>query len=273
MAISLADRWAQGITELRYQRSDKRIRAQIAGRTVVDSERAVLVWEPRRVMPCYAVPVPDVLVPLLPATTAGGDGAAHAGSPGGTFRAHTAPGVELSLRVGGGWGSERVLEGAAFQPTDADLDGYVLLDFDAFDCWLEEDEAITGHPRDPFHRFDVRRSSRHVQVLLGERLLADSRAPRLVFETLLPVRFYLPRQDVQQHLLQPSRRQTVCPYKGQASYWSVQLDGYLAEDLLWSYEQPLAPAAELAGLMCFFDERVDLVVDGVRRERRAGVWP
>ncbi|HEU5107807.1 MAG TPA: DUF427 domain-containing protein [Micromonosporaceae bacterium] len=277
MAIELADHWLRGFSELRYQPTDKRVRALIGERTVVDSQSAALVWEPRRVAPYYAVPERDVLVPLVsasrraravvpPAPVVGSPLLPHGG-----FRAHTVTGEELSIRAPG-WGVGRRLEGVAFRPADPDLSGYIVLDFDAFDRWLEEDEPVEGHPRDPYHRVDVLRSSRHVRIMLGEKLLAESRRPRLVFETLLPVRFYLPREDVNQRLLRPSSRRTTCPYKGEAVYWSVQLSGYVVEDIAWSYPRPKPGITDLADLLCFFDERVEAVVDGTRRERLPPHW-
>ncbi len=277
MAIDLADLWLRGLSELRYQPTDKRVRALLGARTVVDSRAAVLVWEPRRVSPYYAVPESDVLAPLVSAGRRARDAAAPARLtampflPHGKFRAHTSPGAELSIRAPG-WGRVGALEAVAFRPADPDLAGYVVLDFDAFDSWLEEDEPIVGHPRDPFHRVDVRRSSRHVRIMLGDKLLAESHRPSLVFETLLPVRFYLPREDVNAQFLRPSARRTVCPYKGEAAYWSVQLSAYVVEDLAWSYTAPLPAVADLADLLCFFDERVEIVVDGTRRERPLTLW-
>ena len=133
-----------------------------------------------------------------------------------------------------------------------------MLDFAAFDTWLEEDEVIRGHPRDPYHRVDVRRSSRHVRIELDGRVLADTTRPTLVFETGLPTRYYLPREDVQVEL-KPSETTTICAYKGGASYWSVPG----GDDLVWGYEQPLPDAAGLAGLVAFYDEKVQVTVDGV----------
>ena len=276
VAIELADQWLRALNHLRYQPTDKRIRALAGDRTVVDSLSAVLVWEPRRVTPYYAVPERDVLVPLVaagrrPRAPAPPTADGRAVLPHGGFRAHTVPGEELSIRAPG-WGTDRRLDAVAFRPADPDLSGYVVLDFDAFDRWLEEEEPIEGHPRDPYHRVDVRRSARHVRILLGDKVLAESSRPRLVFETLLPVRFYLPREDVDQRLLRPSARRTVCPYKGEAVYWSVQLSAYVVEDLAWSYPKPLPAAADVAGLVCFFDERVETVVDGTRRERPHEHW-
>jgi uncharacterized protein (DUF427 family) len=267
VAIELAELWLRGMGELRYQPTDKRVRARIGERTVVDSVRAALVWEPRRAVPHYAVPVDDVRVSLVPVARRPRGTAVPGGqtpSDNGGFRGHTTKGEELSVRVDG---SGQTLYGAAFRPADPDLAGYVVLDFDAFDTWLEEDEPVQGHPCDPYHRVDVRRSSRHVRIMLGGRVLAESRRPWLVFETLLPMRFYLPRDDVDERFLRPSVRRTRCPYKGEAVYWSVQLDAYLAEDLAWSYPEPLPAVADLADLLCFFDERLETIVDGMPRER------
>ena len=223
---------------------------------MVDSTRAMLVWEPRRIVPSYAVPLDDVRAELVPAAVAGAPAAPilHPGIP---FAAHSTDGEAFDVEVAGD-----KLEQAAFRPADPDLDGYAVLDFGAFEEWYEEDERLVGHPRDPFHRVDVRKSSRHVRIELDGRLLAESSRPTLVFETNLPTRFYLPRGDVEAEL-RPSARRTRCPYKGEASYWSLDA----GDDLAWSYERPLPDATELAGLVAFFDERVDVIVDGERRAR------
>jgi uncharacterized protein (DUF427 family) len=268
MSPRVLDVLSRELPRLRYEPTDKRIRAMAGGRTVVDSTRSVLVWEPRRVVPSYAVPAEDVDAELEPSA---GEAAVAGDSPPVLtpmvpFRAHTADGESLDLRVG-----DEVREGAAFRLADADLDGYLLLDFDAFDEWYEEDERNVGHPRNPFHRIDILHSSRHVRVELDGRLLAETRRPRLLFETGLPPRFYMPREDVVAEL-RPSRKQTYCAYKGQASYWSVDAGGSEQSNLVWSYEQPLREASEIAGLVCFFNEKVDIVVDGERLERPRTAW-
>ncbi len=123
--------------------------------------------------------------------------------------------------------------GAGYRLADDDLDGYVVLDFDAFD-WLEEDEPIAGHPRDPYHRVDVRRSLRTVRIELDGEVIAETTGARLLCETSLPMRFYVPREDVRAELrASPSR--SYCPYKGEASWWSIE--GH--EDIGWTYEQPM----------------------------------
>jgi uncharacterized protein (DUF427 family) len=177
--------------------------------------------------------------------------------PGIPFAVHSTPGQPLDLRLG-----DRVLAGAAFQPDDPDLHGYRILDFRAFDRWYEEDAELVSHPRDPFHRVDVRRSSRRVRVEYAGRVLAESEHPTLLFETNLPVRFYLPRADVHEPLTVGSR-QTACAYKGHATHYSVEG----RQNIAWAYPEPLADAVEIADLVAFYDEIVDVYVDGEPRPR------
>jgi uncharacterized protein (DUF427 family) len=245
--------------QLRHEPVEKRVRALIDGVPVADSTRAILVWEPRRVVPSYAVPARDIATALAPAPPAAAAvaGVLHPGIP---FAVHTAAGEPVSV-------GDR--EGAGFRLADADLDGYVVLDFLAFDEWLEEDEPIAGHPRDPYHRVDVRRSARPIRIEVDGALLAETTRARLLFETQLPTRFYLPREDVRVDLM-PSERRSYCPYKGHASYWSADVGGRLRQDLGWSYEAPLPDIAAITGLVAFWDERVDVVVDGERRPRPGG---
>ncbi|OLT14048.1 hypothetical protein BJF78_20365 [Pseudonocardia sp. CNS-139] len=271
MAVQVSQQLMRLVGETRYEPTPKRIRALVGGEVVVDSTGAVLVWEPRRVVPSYAVPVADVhgeLVPAPDADTPGhpvrlGPGSPAVYDPSTGFGLHTAEGEALTLRTTGG---ER--EGAAFRPSDPDLARYVVLDFGAFDTWLEEDEEVVSHPRDPFHRVDVRRSSRHVRIERDGHVLAESARPSLVFETALPVRTYLPPDDVRLDLLAPSPTRTACAYKGQASYRSFGL----VPDVAWTYERPLPDAVELAGLVAFFDERVDVTVDGHKLDRPLTPW-
>ena len=263
--------------ELRHEPIAKRIRAQVDGGTVVDSTAAVLVWEPRRVVPSYAVPVADVRGDLIPAGSAG-QAAEDTGSelpdissrpvldPSVPFAAHTAPGTVVHLRTGG---TDRRCAGMFLD--DPDLAGYVVLDFASFDEWYEEDERNVAHPRDPFKRIDVLESSRHVRVSIGGELLAESHRPRILYETFLPPRFYLPREDVRVELL-PSPTRSLCAYKGEASYWSPVLGDGPAADLAWSYQHPLHDAARVQDMVAFFDERVDVEVDGKPRERPVTPW-
>jgi uncharacterized protein (DUF427 family) len=143
----------------------------------------------------------------------------------------------------------------------------VRLEWDAMDAWFEEDEEVFTHPRDPYTRVDILPSSRHVRVEVDGVTVAQSTSPRLLFETGLPVRYYLPKPHVRMDLLTHTGLETHCPYKGRAEYWSVRAGGRLHENLAWSYPAPLPESQKIAGLVCFYDERVDVHVDGVRQER------
>ncbi|GAA4473549.1 DUF427 domain-containing protein [Rhodococcus olei] len=274
MAVSMRKRLLQELGELRYLPTGKRIRARRGDRVVADSLDAVLVWEPRRVVPVYAVPIRDVQGTLSPAAGRAGtqmpvfldEQAGPALGPGVGFAAHTCHGTALDVVTDDG-----VCPGAAFRPADEVLSTLVLLDPEAFDWW-EEDEPILGHPRDPFHRVDVRRSSRRVRMKLGGLLLAESERPLAVFETMLPVtRFYLPRDDVRVRLV-PTATRTYCAYKGAASYYSVDGVGDAGTDIAWSYESPLPDCPQIAGLVAFHQERLDLVVDGTPIDRPRTPW-
>jgi uncharacterized protein (DUF427 family) len=227
------------------------VRARAGEATVADSRAAILIWERGRAVPVYAFPDADVRHDLL-VDSANPLPDAHGG--GATFRTLTA-------------GDEPV-ENAAWRYADPDLAGYVALSWEAFDHWLEEEDEVFGHPRDPWHRVDGRRSSRHVRVEVGGEVLADSRSPTVVFETGLPTRYYLPREDVAMDRLRASDTVTICAYKGFASYWSVGDE----RDIVWTYEEPLPDAPPIAGLVCFFNETVDITVDGAAVDRPQTQW-
>jgi uncharacterized protein (DUF427 family) len=178
------------------------------------------------------------------------------------FAVHTTEGQPLDLKADAG-----VREGAAFRPADDALSGYVIVDFDAFDAWYEEDELNVGHPRDPFHRIDIVHSTRHVRIERDGVVLAESTSPYMLFEPPLPVRYYLPASDVSLDRLAPSATRTYCAYKGQASYWSIE-----DEDIAWTYREPLREAAEVTDRIAFFNERVTVRVDGRELERPVTPW-
>ena len=276
MSIELRALMTSGFDQFRVQPTAKRIRAVLDGETVADTTRALLVWEPRRVVPSYAVPVEDVHGRLVPAgVPAAGPGPAGPVpmlgdrpvlDPSIPFAVHTAEGQPVHLLAGG-----RTLTGAGFRPADPDLAGYVILDFAAFEAWYEEDELNVAHPRDPFHRIDVLASSRPVRLELDGQVLAESSRPMLLFETMLPTRYYLPREDVRAALV-PSPTRTYCAYKGQASYWSAVLGGHQLTDIAWGYAEPLHDATRVRDLVAFFDERIDVTLDGTRLERPVTPW-
>ncbi|MEP6527131.1 MAG: DUF427 domain-containing protein [Nocardioidaceae bacterium] len=179
------------------------------------------------------------------------------------FTVRTTEGDPVTVRVPG-----EVRTAAGFRAADPALAGYVIVDFQAFDAWYEEDERNVGHPRDPFHRIDIVHSSRHVVVKRDDEVLAESSDPYLLFEPPLPVRYYLPPEEVRTALLQQSGTTTFYAYKGKASYWSHGDDN----DLAWWYPEPLREAAEVTDRIAFFNERVDLLVDGAQQERPVTPW-
>ena len=150
---------------------------------------------------------------------------------------------------------------------DARLPGHVHVPWGAMDQWFEEDEEVYGHPRDPYKRVDVRDSSRHVQVVIAGTTVADSHRPVLLFETSLPVRYYLPQLAIRFDLLTPTATSTICPYKGTAEYWTIGIEGTAYADLAWSYRHPYPELTKIAGHVCFYNEKVDLYVDGKLEER------
>jgi uncharacterized protein (DUF427 family) len=216
--------------ELTYHPTDRWIRGTRDGITVIDSRRALLVWEPGKKVPIYAFPVEDV-------------------------------------RVGA---ADEAAELGARRFDDPDLRGYVTVPWDALEHWYEEDEEVFVHARDPFVRVDTLRSSRQVQVERDGHVLGRSDSPILLFETGLPARYYLPEGDVDASVLADSKLQTGCPYKGFASYRDVVLEGRRHPNLFWYYESPFREAAEIKGYLAPYSERVDLIVDGQLQDRPAG---
>jgi uncharacterized protein (DUF427 family) len=273
MGVRMMELLIGNLDALRYEPTAKRIRAFLGGESVADTKGARLVWEPRRVVPTYAVPAAALTAQLLPAGAESGDDE-HTGfrlpdissrpvlDPSVPFSVHTCPGMVFDVIAGAETAAR-----AAFRPDDPDLADYVVLGFDAFE-WREEDVPIVSHPHDPFGRIDVLQSSRHVRVEHDGVLLAESSRPMLLFETLLPVRFYLPREDVAVEL-ESSDTSSYCAYKGRASYFSVP-DG--PRDVAWTYREPLHDAEQVRDRICFFDERLDVIVDGERRDRPATPW-
>jgi uncharacterized protein (DUF427 family) len=235
--------------DMRVERSAKRVRTYFGGELVADTTAPRLVWEIPH-YPAYYLPLSSVRAELRPTGESRDGGQVHDV----VTRGGTAPAAALTY------------------PDSEALRDLVRVDFAAMDEWLEEDEPIYVHPRDPYKRVDVLSSSRHVRVALDGVTLAASSQPRILFETSLPPRYYLPLSDVRFDLLRPSDTETRCPYKGTASYWSVEVNGTRHEDLVWIYRSPLAESQKIAGMACFFSERVDLFVDGELQEKPETPW-
>ncbi len=238
----------------------KRIRAVVGGETVIDTVGARLMHESKHI-PVYYFPRADVRMELLQAT----DNASHCPFKGDASYWTIAAGGET--RENAVW---------SYEDPYGEVDGikdYMACYWDRIDHWYEEDEEVFVHARDPYKRIDILESSRTVRIFAGGDCVAQSRRALFLFETGLPVRYYLPADDVSDDILVASGKQTACPYKGTANYHSIQLGGEVHEDLVWTYPAPLAEVARIKDHLCFFNERVDRIeVDGVAEEKPKTQW-
>jgi uncharacterized protein (DUF427 family) len=240
--------------------SPRHVRVFFGGETIADSKRVKLVREPE-VLPAYYFPKEDVRTDLFTPSEyktqcpVKGDAA------------------YWSVRAGG-----KAAENAAWSyphPTSPGgaIKDHIAFDWPKMDKWMEEDEEIFKHARDPFKRVDALPSRRHVRVVIDGQTVADSRRPTLVFETNHPVRYYLPQEDVRMDMLAPSATESRCPYKGPASYWSVKMGNETFNDLVWGYMNPIPEIPKIKGLLCFFHERgCDIYVDGELVPRPKTKW-
>jgi uncharacterized protein (DUF427 family) len=232
---------------LYLERCPRRVRVVLGGETVADSTDVRLLHPPGRT-PTYLFPPSSVRTDLFAPSA----------------RRRSDPGMGQAtywdVRV-----RDRCASEAAYswqQPPESAtmIDGLIAFDWDAMDGVFEEDEEVFVHPRDPYTRIDVLTSSRRVRIRLRDTQIADSERPRMLIESGLPVRWYLPREDVRTDLLEPSYTTTRCPYKGIAHYWSLRTGGRLEKDILWTYPEPFHDAEAVRGFVCFVDDRVDLDV-------------
>jgi uncharacterized protein (DUF427 family) len=265
MSVQMTSVLAKAMRELRQHPVPVRVRAERDGTPVVDSLAARLVWEPRRIVSAYAVPVADISGTLVAPQEVAPDvrSLPPALSPQHGFAVHSTNGTAYDIETADG-----TLPGAAFVVDDPDLEGYALLDWSAFSRWYEEGEEVRGHPREPFHSIRCLPSDRHVVVEVDGQVVVDTTRAVLLTETMLPPRYYVPREDVRMDLLTPSDSHTICAYKGEASYFSL---GDTA-DLVWTYEDPRHEAAPVRDLLCFYAEHTDYVVDGERLPRPVTDW-
>jgi uncharacterized protein (DUF427 family) len=237
---------------IRIEPGAKRVRAYLGSEVVVDTLHPILVWE-APYYPTYYFPIADVRTELLEAD---GD-VAHSPSRG--------DGRTFTVRAGG-----KEAPAAALRYENSpieELRNLIRVDWDSMDAWFEEDEEVFTHPRDPYTRVDILPSSRHVRVEVDGVTIAESTSPRLLFETGLPVRYYLPKTHVRMDLLTPTDTVSYCPYKGDAQWWSVRAGDRVHEDFAWSYRTPLPESQKIAGLVAFYNEKVDIYVDGMLQER------
>jgi uncharacterized protein (DUF427 family) len=244
---------------LYFEDSPRWVRVMFGGETIADSRRVKLLHETGH-LPVYYFPTEDVRMELLEESD-------HK-----TRCPFKGEATYWSVKVG-----DRVSENAVWgypEPVDSapPIAGYLAFYWPMMDHWYEEDEEVFVHPRDPYHRVDILESSRRVRVRVNGEVVAETERPRIMFETGLPPRYYIPSEDVREDVLVGSQKTTRCPYKGVASYWSVEAGGERVEDLIWSYPEPIPEAAKIEGHLAFFNERVDLEVDGEKQERPKTQW-
>jgi uncharacterized protein (DUF427 family) len=237
---------------IHVSKSPRRVRVVFEGETIAASKHMMLLRE-ADYLPVYYFPRQDVRMDLLVPTD-------HK-----TQCPYKGEASYWNIKV-----ADKVAEDGAWSYRHPHPEALAIQDCFAFewikmDMWFEEDEEIFVHPRDPYKRVDVLQSSRHVRVVVDGETVADTRRPRVLFETNHPVRYYIPQEDVRMDWLVPSKTSSRCPYKGPASYWSVKIGSRVSEDLVWGYMDPIPECPKIKGLLCFFPERgAEIYVDGER---------
>lgn len=239
-----------------FEPTHKRIRAEFNGTIIADSTNVMIMHEsPFEIV--YYFPKDDVeTVYLLPTE--------HT-----TTHDERGDAIYWTIHI-----DDQTAEHGAYsyheqKKGQPDLRDYVAFKWDAIDTWYEEDDPIHGHPRDPYHRVDIRRSKRPVRVEVDGETIAETENALFVFETGLQTRYYIPPEDVHQDYLEATDTQTRCPYKGLASYWSVTVNGETHADIVWAYPEPETDNIKIANYFCFYSEEdpVTLYVDGVPEDQ------
>lgn len=245
----MADRTTERV---RVESNPKWIRARHGGQTLVDSRNVRFVWE-IPYYPAWYFPFDDLAVELRASSE--------------VLRSPSrGEGTRYDVVFTAPDGSEVVRPNMAWRHLDSPVESIrdlVRFEWDAFDTWMEEDVEVFVHPRSPEVRVDILASSRHIEVFLGTTKIADSRRTSVLYERDLPPRYYLPKTDVDMQLLTPTGTESACPYKGWANYWTATVDDTVYEDIAWGYRTPLPESEAVAGLVCFYNEKVRLRIDDV----------
>lgn len=233
---------------LKIEPSPRRIRVKFNGHIIADSHQTLLLIGRR---PVVFFPHSDVSMEYLtPTQHSRNDSLGHT--------------IHWTIEVDGKAAINAAYTYTSFrEESDTALDNYLTFTWNEMDAWYEEAEEIFGHARSPYHRVDVRRSDRHVRVEIDGVTVADSSNAYFLFETDIRPRYYIPQADVRMDLLTRTDTQTVCPYKGFANYWSANINGKSYEDIVWAYENPLPEAVQIKEALSFYNEKLDIYVDGV----------
>lgn len=249
----------QHTTRVELLHSPKWLRVYFGGEYIADSKKTILVREQGHIL-TYYFPRQDVRMDLL-------ERSEHQRQLTGLGQASY-----WSVKAGGKKATNAAWSVKKSTPESAEIEGYVAFKWNQMDAWFEENEQVFTHPRDPFVRLDAIQSSRHLQVVINGETVAETYHPVLLFETGLPVRYYIPKVDVRMDLLQPSKTHSECPYKGVASYYSVKVGDQLAADVVWYYTFPYPEVSKIQNLLAFYNEKVDLYVDGQKEEKPKTYW-
>jgi uncharacterized protein (DUF427 family) len=230
---------------LRVEPSGRWVRGYIGNTAVIDSKHVVVVYGARR-LATYFFPTADVRMDLLSASFVNENGEQR-----------------WTLSVDG-----RTVEDIAWTyPDRDDVKDLVAFEWRKIERWYEEDDEVFVHPRDPHHRVDVMNSSRHIKVVIDGEVVAETRQPRLLFETGIRTRYYIPKVDVRMDLLEPTPTSTACPYKGNAVYWSARVGAKVFPDIVWSYPFPTLESAKIQNMLSFYNDQVEIYVDGELEKR------
>lgn len=225
---------------LRVEHSGRWVRGYIGNTAIIDSKRVAVVYGARR-SATYFFPISDVRMDLLTPSTLADNGEQR-----------------WTLSLDG-----RTVQDIAWTvPSSTELKDYIAFEWPKIERWYEEDEEVFVRPRDPYHRVDVMNSSRHIKVVIDGQVVAETRQPRLLFETGVRTRYYIPKVDVRMDLLEPTATSTACPYKGNAVYWSARVEDNVYPDIVWSYPFPTLESAKIQNMLSFYNEKVDIYVDG-----------
>ncbi|KAH8124645.1 hypothetical protein FP744_10006429 [Trichoderma asperellum] len=250
--VELADRLLKNGAH-KVLTTPRRVRVVFNQTTIVDTTRAVWVWE-HEWYPQFYIPSSEIKDSTL----------SDSQSIKSEVTAKTAAVVKLTVPAKAGVPEKTTDRVLRFDndPSLGDLAGLVRLEFGAMDTWLEEDVRIIGHPKDPFKRLDFLHSTRPFEVRIDGKTVAKSPYAIHLHETGLKVRYYVPLASIDPSLLRPSTTTSICPYKGIAEYYNIVLDGKEYKDIVWYYNFPIQESIAIAGLISFYNEKVEILLNG-----------
>ncbi|KAF2817834.1 DUF427-domain-containing protein [Mytilinidion resinicola] len=251
MSVQDLEKLAQRLAKdgpYKHESTPRRVRGLFNGAYAFDTIRAHYVWE----IPNY----PQFYIPIEDFTSDAKLEIAKEPVP------KTDGGASLAVLTVGDKSTVKVI---SFKK--GPLAGLVKTIFGAIDQWFEEETPIYIHPKDPYKRISILPSTRRVRVALDGVTLAETSASIFLLETSLRPRYYIPPTSVNWHLLSKSDTESGCPYKGTANYYNAEVNGKVYRDIVWWYQHPTMESAPIAGYLCFYNERVDVHIDGIKEDR------